>query len=113
MKESISIFKGQGIYFFPDGARYEGNFENDTQNGPGIWYFASGHKYEGQFKNGNFHGQGNMTWKSGNKYEGNFENDIRSGFGIYINNVISKGDLLFLIETEKSEKDLIVLKIKS
>jgi caspase 3 len=53
---------GQGIYYFNDGDRYEGNWKDDKRNGQGIHYFNSGDykgdRYKGNFKDDKYNGQG-------------------------------------------------------
>ena len=42
---------GQGKQTFPDGANYEGQFENDKRHGYGIGTYANGTKYEEMYEN--------------------------------------------------------------
>ncbi len=68
------------------GAKYEGDFENDTLNGFGNYSYSKEDArdyYEGHFKDGMKSGKGKLAFKNGEKYEGNYENDLRSGFGVY------------------------------
>lgn len=44
-------YDGLGVYKYPDGTRYEGNFKNGLFHGTGKFVFANG-VYEGTFKNG-------------------------------------------------------------
>ena len=73
-----------------DGAKYIGQFENDTLNGYGRFYWPGGQTYEGMWEDGKKNGYGILTLvekdKDGNKvrsgvYEGNFKDDLRSGPG--------------------------------
>ena len=41
---------GQGIFAYPDGSKYEGQFLNNKFEGQGTFYFPNGDKYVGQFK---------------------------------------------------------------
>ena len=41
---------GFGIFTWPNGEKYEGQFSNDKLNGRGKFYWASGKYYEGEFK---------------------------------------------------------------
>ena len=43
---------------WPDGARYEGSYENGQKNGRGKFSWADGSRYEGNFKNNNIDGFG-------------------------------------------------------
>jgi hypothetical protein len=67
--------EGQGIYAYPDGSKYEGQFSKGKIHGWGTFYYTSGDKYVGTFKenvaNGKgtiFHADGTQTtgeWKDG------------------------------------------------
>jgi len=73
---------GQGVYKYPTGATYEGEWVNDKREGKGIYRSADGDVYEGTFVNDDKDGQGTYIWKSGTKYVGGFKNGKRGGFGI-------------------------------
>lgn len=60
---------GQGIFAYPDGSKYEGQFQNGKFDGMGVFYFANGDKYEGQFKENYPHGLGTRTYASNNLQE--------------------------------------------
>ncbi len=94
---------GNGIFAYPDGSKYEGQFENGQPNGWGTFYFVDGEKYIGNFKNGYSHGKGTFyhtdgaetqgEWKDG-EYVGNpiiedgkfgcINGDCKNGRGTYI-----------------------------
>ena len=40
--------------------------KNGFRNGKGIYYYKNGAKYEGDFRNGLAEGKGIMTYKNGN-----------------------------------------------
>ncbi len=40
---------GEGIYFYSNGSRYEGNYLNDKKNGHGSLFYSNGDRYEGNF----------------------------------------------------------------
>ncbi len=68
---------GPGIFAYPDGSKYEGDFAEGKFNGNGIFYFPNGDKYVGQFKNNFPHGTGtrehvNGTVENGDWREGEF-----------------------------------------
>jgi hypothetical protein len=48
-----------------NGARYEGNWKNDLQDGWGVESWADGSQYEGEYKEGMKHGKGKYTWNDG------------------------------------------------
>jgi radial spoke head protein 1 len=73
---------GQGIKYFADGGKYEGQYEADKKHGQGILY-DDGDKYEGQWEAGKKHGQGIYYFASGSKYEGQFEASKKHGQGIF------------------------------
>jgi hypothetical protein len=56
---------GPGIFAYPDGSTYEGNFLKGKYNGDGKFVFANGDTYVGQFKDNYPHGQGKRTYASG------------------------------------------------
>ncbi|OXU23637.1 hypothetical protein TSAR_003924 [Trichomalopsis sarcophagae] len=92
---------GAGSLLLPDGARYDGSFQNGLCSGLGIFVFPDGAKYEGEFMQGWFHGHG-IFWRSdGMKYEGEFRGGRIWGLGkIYMsknifNNTFS--DRIFFI----------------
>ena len=96
---------GKGIYYYPDGTRYEGTFLNGMRDGMGKFYqeehvyegewksdmafgkglllLSDGAKYEGYFKDGRFNGLGTYYYSDGSRYEGFFVNDIREGRGSF------------------------------
>jgi len=94
---------GPGIFAYPDGSKYEGDFANGKFDGNGVFNFANGDKYVGQFKNNFPHGSGtrkhvNGTEESGDWREGEFigssliesgqvgciQGDCTDGSGTYI-----------------------------
>ncbi len=75
--------EGYGIYYFSNGARYEGEFKNDKIEGYGIFYFSDGDRNEGEFKNGKTEGYGIIYFCNGDIYEGVFKNSYVDGYGIF------------------------------
>ena len=43
---------GKGIYTWPDGRKYTGDFANDKKEGHGIFKWADGRVFNGLWKNG-------------------------------------------------------------
>ena len=74
-------FHGKGTYTFPDGRRYEGDFESNKFHGKGTMTFPDGARYEGNWESDKFHGKGTMTYPDGARYEGDFESGNRHGKG--------------------------------
>ncbi len=56
----------------------------DCQNGTGIFIFPSGAKYVGQFKKGKMDGIGTCYYTDGSKYQGHWSNSFPEGEGIRI-----------------------------
>jgi hypothetical protein len=97
----LGLRQGQGTYYFQDGYRYEGTWEDDHMTGFGILWIDDIKWYEGEWKESTFHGKGivyNLTpeeaepgkvymkdlneienaWE---KYEGKFSKGSKQGFG--------------------------------
>jgi hypothetical protein len=72
-----------GAEIWPDGARYEGQFNNDKRHGRGVFNY-SGAKYEGEFRNERITGQGIHTENDGSSYSGSWRNDRPHGFGVEV-----------------------------
>ena len=98
----LGLRKGKGTYYYHDGYRYEGTWDEDKMSGFGILWVNDDIKwYEGEWKDNTFHGRGiiyNITPEEldqevnysdnlnqiGNgwiKYEGRFNNGTKHGFG--------------------------------
>jgi len=43
---------GQGLYKWPDGRWYDGNYVDDKKDGYGVYTYPDGRSYKGQWKNG-------------------------------------------------------------
>ncbi|XP_012938646.1 radial spoke head 10 homolog B isoform X2 [Aplysia californica] len=54
---------------------YDGELVNGLRHGTGVFYYANGAKYEGYWRDNMKHGQGKFTFKNGRIYEGLFEKD--------------------------------------
>lgn len=101
-----NCWDGTGIYLYPSGARYSGQFKNGMIHGHGTLRFSTGDVYVGEwknhyrdgdgklsFKNGDeyagafrqnkFHGIGTMNFHNGDRYTGNWKSDAPNGFGKY------------------------------
>lgn len=71
---------GKGVFIFPSGNRYEGDWKDGKRHGSGILVMPSGDRYEGGFKKDEFSGYGIYTWKkSGQSYSGQWVNGNRHG----------------------------------
>jgi hypothetical protein len=49
-----------GVYSFPNGSKYGGEFRKNKQNGQGTMTFANGDKYVGEWSDGKENGQGQL-----------------------------------------------------
>ena len=79
---------GQGVHTWPDGLRYEGTFRNGQPlYGQGVLTKpetrAEGWRYEGEFCQGEPHGHGVETWSDGTRHEGEYWGGERHGQGVY------------------------------
>ena len=52
---------GRGTYKWPDGRKFEGNYENDRKEGHGVYTWPDGRVYDGQWHAGKQHGEGVYT----------------------------------------------------
>ena len=52
---------GDGAFYFPNGEKLSGNFENGLLQGKGRYYFKNGDIYIGDFKNSLMHGAGEIV----------------------------------------------------
>ena len=41
--------EGRGVFEWPDGRKYEGEYIDDKKEGEGIFYWPDGRKYEGEW----------------------------------------------------------------
>jgi len=61
---------GTGIYIYPSGAKYIGQFKNGEIHGSGACYYTDGKKYQGQWANRYPEGRGTMTFADGATWTG-------------------------------------------
>lgn len=72
---------GQGILTFSNGDKYLGAFASQYREGQGKFVFANGDEYIGKFKRNKFNGEGTMKYANGNIYEGNWLENKPNGLG--------------------------------
>ena len=65
---------GSGIFVYPSGAKYIGQFKNGQIEGIGSCYYTDGSKYQGQWLRGRPHGKGIKILQNGTRIEGEWEN---------------------------------------
>ena len=63
---------GTGIYLFPSGAKYIGQFKNGKMDGIGSCYFTDGSKYQGEWEDSYPQGNGIKTLVDGTRQKGEF-----------------------------------------
>lgn len=73
---------GHGVYLWPDGAMYEGDYREHKKHGYGVQTWASGGRYEGEYVDGQLTGKGKMSWADGRRYEGEWLDGKCTGRGI-------------------------------
>lgn len=61
---------GTGIYLYPSGAKYIGQFKDGEIHGVGSCYYTDGRKYQGEWISRYPHGQGTMNFSDGTKWTG-------------------------------------------
>ena len=64
---------GKGVFEWPDGRKYEGEFVDDHREGQGIHVWPDGSKYEGGWLKGKYHGFGIFTKANGKQTEADFD----------------------------------------
>ena len=65
-------FDGHGLFYWPNGDHYIGNFFCGFLDGSGVYTCSDGNKYEGGFDSDFMCGEGTFTWSNGNSYCGHF-----------------------------------------
>ena len=48
----------KGVFYYADGGKYVGDFENEKADGTGVSEWENGSKYESELRNDLQHGQG-------------------------------------------------------
>lgn len=61
---------GQGMYRWPNGRTYVGEWFENQMHGEGVESWPNGSRYEGQFQGNKRHGRGTFTWADGRQYIG-------------------------------------------
>ncbi len=78
---------GYGVMVYEDHSVYFGEFKNGQSHGDGVYYTPEGDRYEGSFEDDKVSGFVNIEFKeSGNVYIGNFLDGSATGYGALIDN---------------------------
>ena len=51
-----------GLYSWPDGRRYEGDWQNNKMHGKGKYFWPDGRSHEGEYLDDKKHGRGIYSW---------------------------------------------------
>ena len=89
---------GQGMYRWPNGRTYVGEWCDNQMHGEGVESWPNGSRYRGQFRANRRQGHGTFTWPDRRQYtgrifyhrrsrisfssSGEYHNDLRSGYGV-------------------------------
>ena len=76
---NVAAITGKGIFIWPNGNKYQGEFLKGKANGKGIMFFANKDKYQGDFLNGEIHGKGEYFYENGNFKGDRYEGEILNG----------------------------------
>ncbi len=78
------LFHGWGVYRYANGDRYEGEFEKDMKHGQGVFLFRNGDIYTGPFRHNMKHGRGRLAFANGDRYVGEFADNAIRGKGMML-----------------------------
>ena len=67
----------------PEPVIQSGCLEGDCENGQGLFAYPDGSRYEGQFLNSKPHGQGTLTYPNDDRYTGTFKAGLKNGKGTF------------------------------
>jgi hypothetical protein len=82
IENNVKVKHGQGTY--QEGQNiYEGNFDQDAQQGKGKMIYYSGAVYEGDFSKGKYEGYGKYLWPDKSCYVGEWRDNRMHGKGTY------------------------------
>jgi len=73
---------GHRYIVWPDGSKYDGDFQGGHMHGTGQYTWPNGDTYNGEWQEGKRQGRGVYVFDEGSKkYSGSFNNDTIEGFG--------------------------------
>ncbi len=73
---------GKGVYKYPSGAIFDGNFKGGKIAEYGTLYFSNGNVYTGQWSNQYREGKGELEFSNGDLYQGGFQKGKFQGKGV-------------------------------
>ncbi|MEM9936921.1 MAG: hypothetical protein AAF824_25050, partial [Bacteroidota bacterium] len=60
---------GKGVYSYPNGDLYKGEWRSAKRHGYGTYKMATGDQYEGYWARDAMHGKGVYVYRNGDRYE--------------------------------------------
>ena len=75
---------GKGLFQWPDGRVYFGEFREGKKHGDGVFMWPNGQYYEGWFADDECSGEGTLFYPDGKKFEGVWMNGKKHGCGKYV-----------------------------
>ncbi len=75
---------GRATILFPNGNRYDGEFQNGQRNGCGTFKYSGFGVYMGEFENDKLSGIGELKLQNGNRYRGEFSQSKCQGEGVFL-----------------------------
>ncbi len=70
-----------GVFYLPNGDKYEGNWKQSSLDGECTITYSSGVVFKGTFSNGFANGKGEFITKDGNIFRGNYSDGLKHGKG--------------------------------
>lgn len=72
--------RGTGIFYYPDGSTYDGQWKKDLKHGHGLYIYPNGDTYEGSWFKGERHGVGTYTFAEAKcSFNGTWQDGTRLG----------------------------------
>ena len=74
---------GRGTKTWPNGDKYDGEWQFDQKDGRGTLSSEAEACYEGEWRSGAKHGKGKVTFACGDEYDGEWQGDRAHGKGVF------------------------------